>query len=141
LNAVISKEFRELMNSALAKTNLWVNLFYVGLILLTEYFVLAARAVEWKLPWVILLCLALSAFAYWRARNSAEEWGEWVKAAFDTFLPELCKKLGYARPPTWQQEQELWLKFSQAIVFHDDRLMEQLERFRDHTPPKSSSSS
>mgnify|MGYP006193474647 CR=1 FL=1 len=48
---------------------------------------------------------------------AAEQWGEWVKAAFDVFLPALCHKLGYKKPRTAEDERKFWLSFSQGTAY------------------------
>ncbi|HLN29715.1 MAG TPA: hypothetical protein VK395_18360 [Gemmataceae bacterium] len=119
LLAVVSKDYRELVNSARATTDFWVNLWFASLLLLAEYAAIALWQWESKVPWLVVVCPLVAMFAYWRARSSAERWGEWVKASFDVFLPELCKKLGLALPPTWDKQRELWHSFSQAMIYRD----------------------
>ena len=72
------------------------------------------------------------------ARKAAEGWGEWVKASFDVFLPELRAKLGFSPPETMEQEQELWKGFSQAIIY---RYPSAIMALRDKWPPKRDSES
>jgi len=59
----------------------------------------------------------IAIIAYSRAKSSAIEWGDLVKSSFDLFLSDLCKKLGFSIPVTGEEQQILWEKFSQAIIY------------------------
>ena len=45
---------------------------------------------------------------YRGAISRARVWGEFVKSAFDVFLPDLASKLGYRLPKSWVRKKEFW---------------------------------
>jgi hypothetical protein len=96
LNAVIPKDFRELIGSRRALTDFWINVWALSIVTVLEYvsIVLGSR-LQFPFLWVPALGLATAFFSSWQARIAAEQWGEWVKAAFDVYLPALREKLGY----------------------------------------------
>jgi hypothetical protein len=48
------------------------------------------------------------------------EWGDWVMAAYDCYLPTLAKQLGYELPPTEEKRRDFWTKFSQQLIYRRD---------------------
>lgn len=44
--------------------------------------------------------------------------GAYVKAAFDCYLPELAKKLGFRMPAAPEKQKELWAAISQRVAYH-----------------------
>jgi hypothetical protein len=86
----------------------------------------------WQAPvlWFPVAVILLTFWVFQLARNAAERWGEWVKGAFDVFLPALCNQMGYALPATFEEERQLWHSLSQAMVFRDEESRAELARFR-----------
>jgi len=118
LNAVIPKEYREQIGSARALTDLWVNTWFVSLIFVIEYLaIISYWNYELKFYWIPCIGFVVMFAASWRARIAAQQWGEWVKAAFDVFLPALCQKMGYKKPSTIEAERKFWLSIGQGITF------------------------
>jgi hypothetical protein len=60
--------------------------------------------------------LALGAYAL--AIRKVYAWGAYVKAAFDNYLPDLAKKLGFQMPTTIEKQRRLWAKISQRVAYH-----------------------
>lgn len=117
LLAVIPKDYRELVDETAMQMNFWVNLWAVSILLIAEYAGVAVYTGELRISFVSLGALAVAWIASRMARNAASEWGEWVKASCDVFLPELRARLGFLTPETREQERELWTGFSQAIIY------------------------
>ncbi len=117
LLAVIPKDYRELIDDAKTQTDFWVNLVFLSLIFIVEYACLAIYSGQIVLLWLPLLALGLAVAAYSRARSAAAEWGEMVKAAFDTFLPDLRTKMGMSVPADPSNDRLSWTRFSQAILY------------------------
>jgi hypothetical protein len=131
LLAVIPKEFLAMVDEAKAQADFWLNLWLGGLVVATEWGVLAALTQEWRPTWwVPVVALAVAWWASRRALAAVQDWGEMVKAAFDVFLPDLLKKLGAAAPDSREDEQKMWGAFSQAVVFRRPKLL----------PPRTQSS-
>jgi hypothetical protein len=123
LLAVVPKDYRQLIDSARAQTDLWVNVCFLSLVFAVEYVVLvfvvvginhASQATTWSL----VAALTLVPVAVDRARHAAEEWGDLFKASFDVFLPDLAKKMGFALDTGEpEDERRIWGRFSQAITY------------------------
>jgi hypothetical protein len=139
ISAVVSKEFAEMLNSARATTDMWVNAWFVSVLVLPVYIACAFATYHltfWTIPpywWMPVSVLAAAYFAYWRAREAAAQWGGYVKAAFDVYLPVLRKQLGYKVPTSIAEERELWTLLSQAMTYRDPRPMDETEKFRAHS--------
>jgi hypothetical protein len=143
LHAVISKEYLESVRGARAMMDFWVNLFALSLVVLGGYFVAAwaqSALDQWRqvdFYWIPAVCLWCAWFFSYRARTAAERWGEWVKASFDAFLPELAKKLGYSLPPSGSERRGFWRKFSQAMIYRSDYALDELDAYRDKPAPST----
>ena len=135
LNAALSKDFREILSNMRAGTDLWVNMWFAGLFLTAEFFALARVRPRGANYWIPAVTILVALAASRQARISAERWGEWVKAAFDVYLPKLCSQLGYERPLDPKKEREFWRTFSQAIVYRDAGSLDKLARARTNAPP------
>lgn len=134
LNTVIPKEYQDQMGSARALTDLWVNMWFVSLLFVLEYLVIAALfAYGFEYLWIPCVGLAVMFAASWRARIAAMLWGHWVKAAFDVFLPALCHKLGYKKPSTAEAERKFWLSLSQGITYRYFSSLKELDESRKDT--------
>jgi hypothetical protein len=132
LNAVISKEYRELMDEARADLNLWLNILFIDLLLLVGYLLLAVLKWDTPLVWLIVPSLALLPFYLSaRATRAAIDWGEWVKGSFDIYLPELKKKPGFSQPMSPDEEREFWIAFSQAITYRRPEPLVKIAKFRE----------
>ena len=46
------------------------------------------------------------------------EWGNLVKAAFDCYLPDLGKRLGYKLPLTGDEQRRFWIAVSCRAIYH-----------------------
>lgn len=123
LLAVIPKDYLELVDAAKAQVDFWLNLGLAFLLLLGEYAGLAfifGHPINW---WIVLLLILLGTIAPLRADSSAREWGLYVKAAFDMFLPKMREALGVVPPEDRAQEFAQWYTFSQATIFRKPKLL------------------
>ncbi len=112
----------------------WIYLFVLSLCLIPAllwrtYTFLFAPAGVFAMMW-----LACS-----QANAAAADWGEWVKAAFDVYLPELCKKMGYSRPANRREELEFWDYLGDAMTYRNPDSLVPLDKYREK--PKSDSAS
>jgi len=136
LLTVIPTDFRNLIDNVKAQTDFWVNLWFVSCVTLVVY----VGGVVWILTlgtsiydkrydghwqsllwsstlWYLAGAIVLGLFASWGAKRTAVEWGNVVKAAYDTFLPELAQKLGFR--PDVVHKKDPWVSFSRLIIYHD----------------------
>lgn len=119
LLAVIPRDYRGLVNDAKSMTDFWMNLHVQSFVLMIAYAVAAAVARTIAVPWFPLLCVATGWMALRRARVAALEWGEMVKAAYDVFLPQLRVAMQYPSPAAPAAEEELWTRFSRAVIYRN----------------------
>jgi hypothetical protein len=135
LLAMVPKEYRELVDDAKAQTDFWLNLWFINLLLLLECISLAVYVAisgpagdvfPSPMLWCIPAFLVAALVASRGARVAAVEWGDLVKASYDTFLPELAMRLGFSSSTTLNQERELWILLSRVIVYRDHRDMIEL---------------
>jgi hypothetical protein len=59
--------------------------------------------------------LLLSRAAYQAAVTSAAAFGELLRACFDLYRGDVLKQLGWAMPPTLDEERELWAALGQQL--------------------------
>lgn len=121
LLAVIPTDYRALIEDAKTFVDFWANTWLLSLAVFLEYVVLVAYTDQQPMLWVPFASVLASAFALYRARTNAVEWGNLVKAAFDVYLPELQRKLEFALPPTKQEEVEMWMSFSRAALYRQQK--------------------
>jgi hypothetical protein len=129
LIAVIPKDYRDLIDGAKAQVDFWLNLWFLSLLITTEYVVVVVGLTLWGdsrqglvelvWSWTLLYLVAsiiLAIFSSWQSGRAAVIWGDYVKASYDVFVPELGRKLGF--PSVTREEQiPLWVLFSQVIIY------------------------
>lgn len=149
LNTILPKEFRETLSSTRSLTDFWANIWFLSLVFIAQYIVVEilflghtsdVRILLKAFPdaWFLYSAIVVAFVSSWQARIAAAQWGEWVKAAFDVFLPKLCTKLGYKRPLDIKAEREFWTKVSQAIVYRDPVSLEELTDLREAASDRTS---
>jgi hypothetical protein len=135
LLSVVSKDVQTLINDAKALVDLCVNLCALSL----AWFVFAAGAALLErgavaLPFgaphaggtwsVVALVALLAAVASYRcALACVPDWGDTVKSAFDCYLPELARQLGYTMPAEPEGRREIWEALSPAVPVRRPRLI------------------
>lgn len=70
------------------------------------------------LSWAVgagIVCRA----AYLFSLELVYAWGDLVKAAFDCYLPDLAKKMGFELPETAKERQEFWDAVTQQAMYWD----------------------
>lgn len=117
LLTVIPKEYRTLIDDAKAQTDFWLNLWFLNLVFAFEYIFLLISTQKLNLISLLPLTIFLSFITSYRARLAVVEWGHYIKAAFDVFLPELYEKLGFEQPCDRDAERANLVRFSQAIIY------------------------
>jgi len=132
LQAVIPKDYSNLVNETKAIADFWVNLLLVSCLFAVEYIVIVLYTDKPVRVWVPGLSIVIAVVAYSRAKDAVRQWGEMVKGAFDVFLPDLRKKLEFPFPAGMQAERDLWTKFSRVMIFERSEL--ELTRERTETP-------
>jgi hypothetical protein len=124
LLAVIPKDYIELIDAAKAQVDFWANIGVVLILILIEY---AGLAIIFGHPlnlWIVLLLVILGTIPPLRATSSAQEWGDYVKSAYDMFSPKMRETLGFEDPKDREEEAKQWTSYSQSIIY----------RIRDRIP-------
>jgi hypothetical protein len=68
---------------------------------------------------LLTLCSAtLVWLAYEMSIERAHVWGSLVKAAFDCYLPDLAKRLGYKLPTTGADQRRFWIAVSRRAIYN-----------------------
>jgi hypothetical protein len=118
INVLVPDEFLQMLNAAKAQTDFWLNLWLLSFLLLFEYLLIAITALEIKMPWFPFVVAALIYLSAVKAASAAIQWGDFVKAAYDLYLPDLRDKLRL--PPTADpdEEKELWNKVARQFIYH-----------------------
>ena len=119
LLAVIPEDYRKLIDDSKAQVDFWANVWILSILFIFEYIFIASNINKINNLWILVSAIVLVFVAFSRARASAVQWGKWVKAAFDVFLPELYKKLGFKSQKSEIEAKQMWRDFSQAIIYMD----------------------
>jgi hypothetical protein len=124
LQAFISTQFSEVLGKDRAHVDLWLNLSFLALAMLVETVIVAWRLDRSEMWWVPPFLAAAVCFCYIQLRNSAEQYGEQVKAAFDVYLPPLARAFGYELSADRELNSKFWVAFSQAMIFREPRSLD-----------------
>lgn len=136
LVSVIPKDYRELIEGAKAQTDFWINLLFLSWVIILEYitlFITHGYRIFWPLnldirnmqaSWILIIAMVAALIASYEAKQSAFEWGDWLKAAFDVYLPQLIAKMRFEITGE-SSHADLLLAFSQASVY---RLKDQMPK-------------
>jgi hypothetical protein len=123
LLGVVPTDYREQINSAKTQMDFWVNLWLLALLFLPEYAAFAIIRDGLMVPWAPLAAVVVAFFAASRAKSAAVQWGDFVKASFDLFLPELWTKLGFAPAEDADKERATWANFGWAVHYRAPRYL------------------
>ncbi len=134
LAGVLPKEFVAIIETERALMDLWVNLWFVSVVLVAEYVLLLFSTGIQTHIWFPIAGALFALLAYRRARLAAATWGTWLRATYDLFLPDLAKKLGFQYPVRFEDQRLLWNTWWRAISKLDLPAMQSLDRFR--APPE-----
>jgi len=118
LMAIIPSEFLNQINDSRANVAFWVNSLFLQGFALLGYVILVLYTKIWLYRFFSIIVVISMIASYNQATNSVIGWGTMFKAAFDVFLPDLCKKkIGFEVPETKIDKHKLWTEFSQAVIY------------------------
>jgi len=141
LSTGIAADFQSALDDARAQVNCAVNVCYFAALIV----VLVILRLIWGFEWHTLLAAhdpRAAVIAYFNFTNGISlvaglvavaicwlvyrfavelvyPWGDLVKAAFDCYLPDLAKKMGYELPETAARRQEFWAAVSRQAIYWD----------------------
>ena len=125
LQALMSKEFREILGSDRARVDLWLNLIVLSFLFAFELAFFARFKGPFVLSFVPVFLLGCWG-AYVRARSSVRQYGEQVKAAFDLYLPALANQLGYVLSSDMDKNRRFWKAFRGVMLFRDSKHLREM---------------
>lgn len=117
IQPLVPKEFMEFIDDAKAQTDFWVNLWILSFVLFVKYLFFTLGMRYPLSPLVIGLFLLTGGFFVRMARGGAILWGETVKSAFDVYLLDLAKKLGFQITHERDEELKVWEYFNYVIHY------------------------
>jgi hypothetical protein len=130
LAAIIPSKLGDQIEEAQANVSFWLNLWLGGLIL-------AAIEVGWAwlgdIPcWRGAWAVALGASYLFAkcASATAQEWGEYVKSAFDLHRHDLATQLGLAYERSIEDERDMWRTVSRMMIYRDADAAKALDKYR-----------
>jgi hypothetical protein len=119
LQSVIPTDYHAIISEQRLYRDFWVNLFFVFLLLLFETWLFLAIDLR-RVAIAISLSLCLAAMMWWsheNANNAAQQFGEYVKSAFDLYINELGSKLRLPRSEDSKAQREIWTRVAQAYTY------------------------
>lgn len=137
LSSVIGKDMQARLADARAQVDFLVNICFFALVT----GLIATLRIGWKIGqalfgqlniekgffpssrslWLLATVVAapmIARIAYKLATLQAYAWGTWVKAAFDCYLPDLAKQLGFKLPKGSKERREFWGGVSYRVAYH-----------------------
>ncbi|MCC6613120.1 MAG: hypothetical protein IT320_06550 [Anaerolineae bacterium] len=129
LLSVIPADFRTELDTAQTKTNMWLNFWFISVLIILEYVVLVLVQKRVEVVGIIPVVIVFAVFAVQRATAAAISWGEFAKAAFDIYLPDLAAKLGYEVPKTRPEARIFWQTFTSAFIYRRPDYLDKLDRY------------
>jgi hypothetical protein len=125
LLGVIPESYRKFIDSAKSQVDFWVNICFLGIIYIIECLSLfcfhGINRGFWFFSLLIPIfpTILLIFFSFYRAGKAAVEWGNFIKSAFDLYIPDLYKKLNFYPTNSLDKRRKEWNSFSQAIIYSD----------------------
>jgi hypothetical protein len=117
LLAVIPKDYHDKIDEVKTDVAFWMNVGGLSFGLILEYVGIAIYSRSLPAAWIAIPLLVLAGVSPYFACDAAQRWGEYVKAAFDVFTPQLRATLGLSTPKDRLEEKQQWARFSQAIIY------------------------
>ena len=131
LQGVIPKDFGALVEDAHAQVSFYVNSSFLSLVFAVVAggrFLLrccetlpdlsAALVASRGFLVAFVIGLIVSWLAYEAAVERARAWGDLVRSAFDLFLPELAKKMGYTLLPEREKRRRFWRDVTSSFLYN-----------------------
>src|SRR5262249_33803912 len=130
LSGVVSDSYSKLIENARAEVDFFINLCVLALLvcLLSAMRVFYSAALIVVQPWQDFAWLHLFAsvafgfityFFYRLALSRIPAWGDFIRSAFDLYLPDLAKQLGYELPATPTARRAFWTDFNDMFLHND----------------------
>jgi len=144
LLAVIPKDYRQMIDSAKAQTDFWLNLWFFSYLVFGYLIFIGTWSPHhhpalWLLSLAPVFTILISRSA---AISAARDWGAVVKASFDVFLPDLCAKMRISTTSSLgsnsgeSNEFKMWTAFSRATLYRDPRQLPSRAPFPEESAMK-----
>lgn len=134
--AVIPEHYQNHLESARTRIDFWVNvrvatlgvlLFCLGLYLFDRDYIFNSYP-SWQIVVFPATMFGIHWFAAGRAVQAVIQWGAYYKSAFDLYISNLLKQLGYDSEKLGDRAEDFWLNYSQAITYHLPESIEAAKR-------------
>ena len=86
---------------------------------------------------VFSIAALVAAMAYFRAIRAAQQWGDWVKAAFDLYLPTLAASMEIPAKEADDRARSAWNLFSRAVIYRNPDRLREIANLRVSTPDET----
>jgi kumamolisin len=129
LLTVISNDYQSLINDAKSTVDLAINLSALAfLVYLYSIAVVMVEHVSTEVhiapphaggTWsrVAFFGLVVALVSYRAAISLVPTWGDQIKSAFDCYLPQLAKQMGYSMPQASKARRKIWLGLSGQLLY------------------------
>lgn len=142
LLAVIPKDFREMLNSARAQVDMWINFWGLAYFLIAAYFFIIFFTGQIKMIWFPVVVAGAAYLASKRAVGAAILWGDFVKSSYDLYLPDLKDQIRLPETKTAEQEKILWKNFAIQVIYHsEDHVLKRVSNKKSADGSKEKSAS
>jgi len=130
LEAVIPEQFGKRIDEAKAQLDFAVNTLYAAFAVLLLWCGLALWHQTWPAWWLPLVALFVVLLARYISLDALRQYGDYVKASFDLYRPELAKQLGLVLPKNAEDERRMWRLVSEYMIYRHRGAFEALDEFR-----------
>jgi hypothetical protein len=145
LQAVMGKDFETIVEDARAHVSFFVNISAIScafaLLAIGRLGLILCKAmpnipIDFQTGSFLVAAMGgmfVSRAAYKLSVNQARAWGDMVRSAFDTYLPDLATKMGYALPSNQKDRRLFWQHLTSTFLYNES-LSDNLIR-NDSPPP------
>lgn len=130
LSMILPEQAREHINHSRAVFDFAVNLLLTSFITTTVWFVLCIWFHQINDLWIPIVYSGVFLFSKYMLDNTARQWGEQVKSAFDLYRADLAEQLGLEMPRSTESEHEMWRYVNRMMIYRAKSAAKNLDKFR-----------
>ena len=128
LEAVIPREFQDLVNETRLYRDFWVNILFASIFLLLDVAVVSVSTIP--RPFRIICAggalILLGAYAYLRATDAACRFGSYARSAFDLYIDDLREKLKIPKSSNPEEQRLIWRQATSAYTYRRPDLLDRV---------------
>jgi hypothetical protein len=130
LEALMPQEFQARIGDARAQFDFAVNVFFVGFVGTSLYLGLAVTSRTAPSLWLLVVTVAILVFGFVSALTALNQFGVYVKSAFDLYRKDLADQLGLELPRSPGAEREMWTEVTRVIGYRSAAAWDRLTKYR-----------